>query len=538
MGVFTAAPVFCGLGKASLKLDFETETQLKDFARRYIVDEGDETPDNDPDPEKAAKAIINNLYRRTTGDAYMKPHKGGVDGPGDVYIITDTRSKAKKELDEIKALQKYEVQKFNKEALKDIEEGDPLLFEQIKNDLNGYGDKYTVVDNRKRARKEPGELASNKNLVFTKEGKAAENYNKEAYNTDNFKKVVVIYNFDGLFVEFQIFKVYTKATEKDKDDYGISVKKGADGKYYKGSLQREIVSANIDDLYNITDYVAGKRQAYVTNETYEKYYNNALKLFFNYLERQIKYAKEQIENFNKYKYQYKYDTTKEEQRLLQMLKDAERVYKYNLDFYGLTNPQGDLGKTADNSLYNNKDLMVCQGMTPTYKILPNYDRFFAPAENKNSFAGFGLDDTKELIADTCRKHYKECAAIAEHLKGDTMLQSCFNLWHWMHHNIKYEYDRDGREEVRTPLRVWADRKHGVDCDCLSVFAWCVLTCMGYHPAFELVAFNNKKAFSHIFINCDGVVVDRVWFIFNQRPPMVTKREIYKVNLLDNLGKLF
>lgn len=471
----------------------------------------------------------------------------GFGAPGDMYLVTDTRSRARKELDETAALKKLNVKKLDKEALEELKETDPLQYEQLKSDLEGYGDKYTVVDNRKRARKEPGELATNKNLIFTKEGKAAENYNKEAYNTDNFKKVVVIYNFDGLFVEFQIFKVYTKATEKDKDDYGISVKKGADGKYYKGSLQREIVSANIDDLYNITDYVAGKRQAYVTNETYEKYYNNALKLFFDYLERQINYAKEQIEKFNKYKYQYKYDTTKEEQRLLQMLKDAERVYKYNLDFYGLTKSDLDndktlgvfsLGKTANNEIYNNLDILEFNGMVPTYKQLPDYNKFFAPAENKNSFAGYGLDDTKTLIADICRKHYKECAALAQHLKGDTLLQSCFNLWHWMHNNIRYEYDRDGREEVRTPLRVWQDRERGVDCDCLSVFAWCVLTCMGYNPAFELVAFKNKDAFSHIFVNCDGVVVDRVWFIFNQRPPAVTKRELYKVNLIQNLGQLF
>lgn len=197
-----------------------------------------------------------------------------------------------------------------------------------------------------------------------------------------------------------------------------------------------------------------------------------------------------------------------------------------------------LGKTANDEIYNNLDLLEFNGMVPTYKQLPDYNQFFAPAENKNSFAGYGLDDTKNLIADICRKHYQECEAIAKHLKGDSLLQSCFNLWHWLHHNIRYEYDRDGREEVRTPLRVWADRRRGVDCDCLSVFAWCVLTCMGYHPAFELVAFRGKDAFSHIFINCDGVVVDRVWFIFNQRPPAVTTREIYKVNLLPNLGKLF
>jgi len=129
-------------------------------------------------------------------------------------------------------------------------------------------------------------------------------------------------------------------------------------------------------------------------------------------------------------------------------------------------------------------------------------------------------------------------AIAKHLKGDSLLQSCFNLWHWLHYNIRYEYDHDGREEIRTPLRVWQDRARGVDCDCLSVFSWCVLKCMGYNPAFELVAFKGRPQFSHIFVNCDGVVVDRVWFIFNNRPPLVTKSEIYRIDLTNDLAGLF
>jgi hypothetical protein len=198
----------------------------------------------------------------------------------------------------------------------------------------------------------------------------------------------------------------------------------------------------------------------------------------------------------------------------------------------------DLGKVANNALYNNLEILDFRGMQPTYRQLSNYDGFFKPAANKNSLKGFGLADTKKLIADICRNHYKECAAIAKHLKAETKLQSAFNLWHWLHHNIRYEYDREGREEVRTPSRTWADRHRGVDCDCLSVFAWCVLKCMGYNPAFELAAFRNKPAYSHIYINLDGIVVDRVWYVFNSRPPFITKTELFKVGMLDNLGQLF
>ncbi len=197
-----------------------------------------------------------------------------------------------------------------------------------------------------------------------------------------------------------------------------------------------------------------------------------------------------------------------------------------------------LGKTANDALYNNLEILDFRGMQPTYRQLSSYDAFFKPAANKISLKGFGLADTKKLIADICRNHYKECAAIARHLKAETKLQSAFNLWHWLHHNIRYEYDREGREEVRTPARVWADRHRGVDCDCLSVFVWCVLKCMGCNPAFELAAFRNKPAYSHIYINLDGIVVDRVWYVFNSRPPGVTKTELFRVGMLDNLGQLF
>ncbi len=196
------------------------------------------------------------------------------------------------------------------------------------------------------------------------------------------------------------------------------------------------------------------------------------------------------------------------------------------------------GKVANDALYNNLDILDYRGMKPTYRQLPNYDAFFKPAANKNSLKGWGLNDTKKLIADICRNHYKECAAIAKHLKAETKLQSAFNLWHWLHHNVRYEYDREGREEVRTPARVWQDRHRGVDCDCLSVFVWCVLKCMGYNPAFELAAFKGKPAYSHIYINLDGIVVDRVWYVFNSRPPGVTKTELFRVGMLDNLGQLF
>lgn len=354
--------------------------------------------------------------------------------------------------------------------------------------LNGYGDKYTVIDNRKRAKKEPGELVANKNLSFRKKGKAAENYNKDAYDESKYKNVVVVTNFDGTFIEFQIFKAFSLVTKNTKLEAPFSIKEGADGKKYKGTLHREIVKANNKDLYNIQDYIPSKKQAYVSNEIYKKYYDDALKQFFDYLKREIKYYQDELEKSNKYKY-----STSFAQQIERNLKEAQKEYNYNVAFYGYD----DLGKTANPYLYNNNEIIDCRGLKPTYKILDNYDNFFDVADTKTSFAGFGLTDTKKLISETCRAHWRDCKKIAAHLKDDSLLQSCFNLWHWLRFNIRYEYDKEGREEIRTPLRVWHDRARGVDCDCLSVFSWCVLRCMGYDPVFELVAFKNRPQFSQL-----------------------------------------
>lgn len=657
MAMYNTASAFNGLGKASLKLDFETKEELNDYCARMLEASNPDDDGDEPEPERGHRYLIHSVK--------------GLNAPGDVYLITDTRSKAKKELDEIKALQKYDVQKFNKEALKDIEEGDPLLFEQLKSDLtdaaqeeltvaqsplskqinkikqkypdavllfnvrsyyeafgddakkiadvlgvsltkragqylagfkvrdleknlkklikagvkvavceqteqalgavNYYvkayypglgkaGDLYLVRDLRTRARKEPGEVAANKNLRFIRVAdETINNFKRALFDNDfyyahdknpGFQHIFFVFKHDKYICEFTFFspRKREKYNEPTLAGYWTQQKIELDIKKvynYHRTSERDQNLQLLEDKgrqSGVVEYYKDPNKqldyyGYITEDYYNQLRQNAFNIFYNdYLNLPI--SNYHTEYQNKLLTAFYTNPKAYKIRLLNSWGDSSPVNDNVRDkFIGLLNDT-TVGKLASDTLYNNLSILDTRTLNPTYKILPDYSAFFDTAENRSTFAGFGLDDTKELIADICRKHYKECAKIAAHLKADTLLQSCFNLWHWLHHNIRYEYDREGREEVRTPLRVWADRRRGVDCDCLSVFAWCVLKCMGYNPAFELVAFNNKKAFSHIFVNCDGVIVDRVWFIFNQRPPLVTKREIYKVNLIENLGKLF
>ena len=440
--------------------------------------------------------------------------------------------------------------------------------------LGKAGDLYLVRDLRTRAKKEPGELAANKNLKFEKQkNDTIKNFNKELYaaptlangnkeiNGKTYYPVKFGYKYgknDRYISEMYLFmpKIYNASENK-----------------MRGSWRSFDVVIDADKLYNIErNPYSGGFQAYEDEATLRENTNNALRQAFADVQRNVDYQKEQIEKEKNSPWKSDDMIAKREK----YLKEAYKELKYFIMFYAnygkypawimsdnnggdypakmaedipegyidrsifaanLAAP-GDLGKTANNTLYNNNDILDCRGLTPTYRILPNYDAFFAPAQNVNTFAGVGLTDTKKLILDICKAHYKDCAKIAAYLKADTKLQSVFNLWHWMRHNIRYEYDREGREEVRTPLRTYADRRRGVDCDCLSVFAWCVLKCMGYNPAFELVSFKGKKQPSHILVNLDGIRLDRVWFVFNSLPPGVTGSEIYRITTNEDIAGLF
>ena len=494
-------------------------------------------------------------------------------------------------------------------------------------DLGAAGDLYLVRDLRTRARKEPGETVSNKNLRFYKiEGEKVSNFNKDIYEKDTYlaQKIdgyrnIYINKKDGNYYTYFTFFEPTKkenwneptlagywrridtlvninkvlnyhATPRSDDNLQFLEDKGrADG----------VIHRNIDNITTFHGWITDAYNKELRQNAFKQFYNERLKVDDKYYS---KYQKKLLTDFYTNPTSYKIrlidsysggktssaigdskrdefvgllkdsglsslgapgdvylviDTRKKTRKELDETAAFKKIYieKFNINALkalqdsdpllyeeikaGINkNNNSDLGKTANPYLYNNNEIIDCRGLKPTYKILDNYDNYFDVADSKTNFAGFGLTDTKKLISETCREHWKDCKKIAAHLKGDSLLQSCFNLWHWLRFNIRYEYDKEGREEIRTPLRVWHDRARGVDCDCLSVFSWCVLRCMGYDPVFELVAFKNRPQFSHIFINCDGVVVDRVWFVFNSRPPLITKRELFRVDLINNLGQLF
>ncbi|MBK9983848.1 MAG: hypothetical protein IPP15_16015 [Saprospiraceae bacterium] len=134
----------------------------------------------------------------------------------------------------------------------------------------------------------------------------------------------------------------------------------------------------------------------------------------------------------------------------------------------------------------------------------------------------GLKETMQAIQDAARASIPQTKELAQKLKADTDEQTFYNIWHFLKTRLKYKLDKNGMEQVRTAARSWADRKKGIDCEDFAIFAYALLTNLGYSPQFEIVAFNGKKEYGHIYVIVNGFTIDAVMDLFDKKPNNITK----------------
>lgn len=505
---------------------------------------------------------------------------------------------------------------------------DRQIFNKNLEVLGAAGDLYLVRDLRMRARKEPGDVVSNKNLRFYKiEGEEVSNFNKDIYEKDRYfdRKID---GYRNIYITKKDGNYYTQFTffePRKKENYNEPTLAG----YWR----------NIDTLVNINKVLNYQATPYRTDDNLQLLedrgradgvihrntknittfygwitaaYNkelrqNAFNEFYN--ERQTvedkyysKYQKKLLTDFytNPKSYKIRLIDSYSGGKTSSAIGDSERDEFIGLlknsglgapgDVYLVTdtrnNPRKDLSKMSTFQKFDTRKLNVenlqkmseddpllyeeiksglgmflpdesldgltvndqpaavfncpeaflqTKGFTPTYTRLEDYSFLIEPATGEKRLVGYGFEAaTLDQLKNAC-KNYKQVAKLAAHLKGDTELQSAFNVWHWLHTNIKYNYDAPGEEEIRTPARTFADRESGVDCDCLAVFAACLLGAMGYKPRFEIVAFGNSPKFSHIYVNLNGAAVDRVLPVFLARPSGITKTKIMEIPVFELSG---
>lgn len=105
--------------------------------------------------------------------------------------------------------------------------------------------------------------------------------------------------------------------------------------------------------------------------------------------------------------------------------------------------------------------------------------------------------TVKSMQNIVRATHTDMAKLAQVLKGKTITQTCSNIFNFVYQHIQYTKDRTGYEEIRTPARVWADRFHGVDCDCYSVFIGAILYNLNIPFAFRVTKYSGD--WQHVYI---------------------------------------
>lgn len=152
-----------------------------------------------------------------------------------------------------------------------------------------------------------------------------------------------------------------------------------------------------------------------------------------------------------------------------------------------------------------------------------------------------LHHTINLIKQVVRDTKGDTALLAKTLKGETLKDTCENIWDFVYNHIQYARDKTGVEQVRRPSRTWADRQKGVDCDCYTVFISSILTNLNISHRVRITKYGGKPYFQHIYpivpTSSGYIILDCVTDHFNYEVPyseskdfdMADRRSVGEIN---------
>lgn len=184
-----------------------------------------------------------------------------------------------------------------------------------------------------------------------------------------------------------------------------------------------------------------------------------------------------------------------------------------------------LGYVAnDHPLRASRDGQLYEGIIPA----PNWTEIIV---RPNGSVTDTVAEMKKII-----KHYSwQVAKLAPRLKGKDLYSTCKNVWDFLFTHIKYMEDDEGKEQLRTPARSWAQRlSRGIDCDDFSILAGSIFSQLNIPFYIRIGRYKGKNYFQHVYIevpqtsnhyiNIDGVLDE-----FDQEKPTVEHKDFLVMN---------
>jgi glycosyltransferase involved in cell wall biosynthesis len=140
-----------------------------------------------------------------------------------------------------------------------------------------------------------------------------------------------------------------------------------------------------------------------------------------------------------------------------------------------------------------------------------------------------VSETVAFIPKVVLETLSDTQKIAKLLKGNTLDETCENIWHFVYNHIQYSKDEEGIEQIRRPARSWHDRTRGVDCDCYTVFISSILTNLHIPHIYRITKYKNRSYFQHIYPIVPTekgkyITIDCVVNEYNYEEPFTEKKD--------------
>lgn len=108
-------------------------------------------------------------------------------------------------------------------------------------------------------------------------------------------------------------------------------------------------------------------------------------------------------------------------------------------------------------------------------------------------------DTVHAMRRIIKQYAWQTAKLAPLLKGKNLDETCRNIWNFLYTHIKYKEDDEGKEQLRTPARSWAQRlTRGIDCDDFDLFAGTILYNLHIPNYIRIARYSGKNYFQHVY----------------------------------------
>lgn len=159
-----------------------------------------------------------------------------------------------------------------------------------------------------------------------------------------------------------------------------------------------------------------------------------------------------------------------------------------------------------------------------------YERYFPkPDERDRIIIKDGeVSDTVELMEKVVHKYLTDTARIAPVLRRNTLDETCKSIYDFVYNHIQYKLDKRGLEQLRRPARSWAERRTGVDCDCMSIFISSILTNLKIPHSFRITRYSADH-WQHVYVivpdNRGGYInIDAVVSPYGYEKPFTDKMD--------------